>query len=94
MIVVTLRWGVRAYIYVVTIVSILGSVLHEARSHYHLRCVIKNHLHMREFSVRGIHVKTFKFKEMGSDKIQARMNISQESKIFCLSTDCRIEVYM
>ena len=46
MIVVTLRWGVRAYIYVVTIVSILGSVLHEARSHYHLCCVIKNRLHI------------------------------------------------
>ena len=27
------------------------------------------------------------------DKIQARMNISRESKIFRLSTDCRIEVY-
>ena len=48
---------------------------------------------LREFSVRGIHVKIFKFKEMGSDKIQARMNISRESKIFRLSTDCRIEVY-
>ena len=51
MIVVTLRWGVRAYIYVVTIVSILGSVLQEDRSHYHLRCVIKNRLHIeRVFS--------------------------------------------
>ena len=51
MIVVTLTWGVRAYIYVVTIVSILGSVLHEARSHYHLRGVIKNRLHIeRVFS--------------------------------------------
>ena len=49
---------------------------------------------LREFSVRGICVKTFKFEEMGSDKIQARMNISRESKIFRLSTDCRIEVYM
>ena len=48
---------------------------------------------LREFSVRGIRVKTFKFEEMGSDKIQARMNISRESKIFRLSTDCRIEVY-
>ena len=48
---------------------------------------------LREFSVGGIRVKTFKFEEMGSDKIQARMNISQESKIFHLSTDCRIEVY-
>ena len=48
---------------------------------------------LREFSVRGMRVKTFKFEEMGSDKIQARMNISQESKIFHLSTDCRIEVY-
>ena len=48
---------------------------------------------LREFSVRGIRVKTFKFEEMGSDKIQARMNMSRESKIFCLSTDCRIEVY-
>ena len=48
---------------------------------------------LREFSVRGIRVKTFKFKEMGSDKIQARMNISRECKIFRLSTDCRIEVY-
>ena len=48
---------------------------------------------LREFSVRGIRVKTFKFEEMGSDKIQARMNISQKSKIFHLSTDCRIEVY-
>ena len=28
-----------------------------------------------------------------ADKIQARMNISQESEIFHLSTDCRIEVY-
>ena len=28
-----------------------------------------------------------------SDKIQARMNISLENKIFHLSTDCRIEVY-
>ena len=28
-----------------------------------------------------------------TDKIQARMNISLESKIFRLSTDCRIEVY-
>ena len=27
-----------------------------------------------------------------TDKIQARMNISQKSKIFHLSTDCRIEV--
>ena len=27
------------------------------------------------------------------DKIQARMNISQDSKIFHLSTECRIEVY-
>ena len=50
-------------------------------------------LTVREFSVRGIRVKTFKFKEMGSDKIQARMNFSQENKIFRLSTDCRIEVY-
>ena len=48
---------------------------------------------LTEFSVRGIRVKTLKFKEMGSDKIQARMNISQENKIFCLSTECRIEVY-
>ena len=32
-------------------------------------------------------------KEMGSDKIQARMNISQESEIFHPSTDCKIEVY-
>ena len=48
---------------------------------------------LREFSIRGIRVKTFKFKEMGSDKIPARMNISLESKIFHLSTDCRIEVY-
>ena len=48
---------------------------------------------LREFSVRGIRVKTFKFEEMESDKIQARMNISQKSKIFHLSTDCRIEVY-
>ena len=48
---------------------------------------------LREFSVRGIRVKTFKFEEMGSDKIQARMNISRESEIFRLSTDCRIEVY-
>ena len=48
---------------------------------------------LREFSDRGIRVKTFKFEEMGSDKIQARMNILQESKIFHLSTDCRIEVY-
>ena len=30
---------------------------------------------------------------MQNDKIQARMNISRESKIFRLSTDCRIEVY-
>ena len=28
-----------------------------------------------------------------TDKIQARMNISLESKIFRLSTNCRIEVY-
>ena len=48
---------------------------------------------LREFSVRGIRVKTFKFEEMGSDKIQARMNISQESEIFHPSTDCKIEVY-
>ena len=27
------------------------------------------------------------------DKIQARMNISPENKIFCLSTDCRIDLY-
>ena len=51
---------------------------------------------LREFSVRGICVKTFtvKLEEMGSDKIQARLNISLESKMFRLSTDCRIEVYM
>ena len=48
---------------------------------------------LREFSVSGIRVKTFKFEEMWSDKIQARMNISQERNFFCLSTDCRIEVY-
>ena len=44
---------------------------------------------LREFSVRGIRVKTFKFEEMGSDKIQARMNISQESKIFHLIVGLR-----
>ena len=44
-------WGVRAYIHVGTIVSILGFILHEARSHYHLRHVNKNHLHIeRVFS--------------------------------------------
>ena len=38
---------------------------------------------LREFSVRGICVKTFKFEEMGSDKIQARMNIfAGEQDIF------------
>ena len=40
-------------------------------------------------------IKTVKehFSVMRDDKIQGRMNISQESKIFHLSTDCRIEVY-